>query len=112
MRAGYSDPNIGRQLITIPHVAARVQELEKAALAANALTPDFVLAILRKEAEGKGPDTNSSARIKAAELIGKHLTMWRDKEAERDDGKVLVNLAFQPLTPDEIEGARQETARG
>jgi hypothetical protein len=41
-----------------------------------------VLERLEREADGLGPDTNSPARIKAAELIGKHIGMWREGEGD------------------------------
>ena len=43
------------------------------------ITADKVLARLDVESKGEGPDTSASARIKASELLGKHLGLFTDK---------------------------------
>ena len=70
-RAGYSDPNYGRQLITHPNVKRAIDD----ALVENAkrarITADEVIDGLAGIAQD--PDATTSARVRAYELLGKHL---------------------------------------
>lgn len=55
---------------------------------------DFVLNRLMEEAEGSGPDSNASARIRATELLGKHIGMFVDRHQVEHSGgaRVIVEL--------------------
>ena len=48
------------------------------------MTADDVLERLGIESKGEGPDTSATARIRAAELTGKHLGMFVEKVETKD----------------------------
>lgn len=82
IRAGYSERTAhttGHENLRKPEVAAAVQEAMRERAESTAVTAEMVLERLRTEAEGLGPDTSASARIRASELLGKHLGMFTDK---------------------------------
>lgn len=110
-RAGYSDPNIGRQLITKPNVAdaiaVRMSEREKR----TEITQDYVLTTIRNTIErcsqaepvtdSEGNPTgeyrfDASAVLKGCELLGKHMAMWTDKQTlQNGDGSAIsINVTF------------------
>ena len=81
-RAGYSDPNIGRQLITKPNVAEAIESAQKDREARTLITQDAVLARLWAEAtltEDKGG--TQSGRVSALNIVAKHLGMLTDRLA-------------------------------
>lgn len=87
IRAGYSEKGAtvrGSELLAIRKVADRVAELSGVKAERAALDAQTVLEGLLMEARGEGPDTASSARLRAWELVGKHLGMWRES---KEDGK-------------------------
>ena len=76
-RAGYASPG---NLMAHPMVLARIAELKAARSARVSLKADDVLAGLHAEAtKGDMNDPNPS-RIRAWELIGKHLGMFVDRK--------------------------------
>lgn len=132
-RAGYKDPNIGRQLITKNNVSAAIESAMQNRQKRTEITQDMVIAELAKlgffdvrkmfDKNGKPLDisqldddtaaalvgldvqdvTDSDGnftgyikkykmadKIKALELLGKHLGAW-DKQESRENG-VLVDL--------------------
>lgn len=87
-RAGYRDPNIGRQLITKNNVSAYLAELMQKRSARTGIAADEVIAELKKvalsDAEIKGSD-----KLKALELLGKHLGLFT---SGADDSAALKKL--------------------
>ena len=77
-RAGYKNPEIGRQLITNHNVSSAIQAALKAREKRTEVTQDYVITKLREIAEkdaSDGPDSDLkySSKIKALELLGKHV---------------------------------------
>ncbi|MBQ9460247.1 MAG: terminase small subunit [Oscillospiraceae bacterium] len=112
-RAGYKDPNKGRQLVTKSNVSAEIQAAMKQRSRRSEITQDRVLNELASVAFGEGSDENGSPlrvgnKIKALELLGKHLGMFdKDRRAESDDaaetGVVVMPPVMPPTQPPEIE---------
>ena len=102
-RAGYKDPNIGRQLITKNNVAAAIQKAQLRVQKRTEITQDMVVEKLAEIALGKATDfavegypivegakNKTSSQLRALELLGKHLGMFSDKppaekQPERND---------------------------
>jgi phage terminase small subunit len=82
IEAGYSpagaEPN-GSKLIRNNKVAARIEHLKQTAAEKSLISAEWVLERLQAEALGLGPDTTSSARTKATELLGKYLSMFTER---------------------------------
>jgi phage terminase small subunit len=94
-RAGYKKPNKqGPRLL----VNVGIQEAIVAAKAERAcrckLSATWVIRRLRKEATARGPNASPSARVRALELLGKHLGLFPDRH------QVEVG---QPLTVEIVE---------
>ena len=104
-RAGYSDPNIGRQLITKNNVAAAIAAGQAKRSERTEITQDYVLASIMDTMERckqavpvtyqngdpvmiDTPDGDivpaykfdAPAVLKGAELLGRHLAMFTDKK--------------------------------
>lgn len=89
--AGYSDPAYGRQLITLPNVAVAIDKVRQRRAARLKLTADEILENLAGIARGEvsmKQETASgmltvaptySERIRALELVAKHLGMFTEK---------------------------------
>ena len=76
-RAGYKNPEIGRQLITNNNVSSAIQAALKAREKRTEVTQDYVIAKLREIVEkdaSDGPDSELkyANKIRALELLGKH----------------------------------------
>lgn len=97
-RAGYSDPNYGRQLITFPNVAAAVTKAQEKRAKRVELDQDWVLNGLKEEAEFHGEGTSHSARVRARELIGKHVGMW--SEVGSRDNPLTIEFVVVTAAPD------------
>jgi phage terminase small subunit len=81
-RAGYSprtSDRTGYELLRKPEIHTAVQQAQQERAKATHITAEMVLERLRIEAEGQGPDTTSAARIRAAELLGRHIGILTDK---------------------------------
>ena len=82
IRAGYSphtaNPQASRLLSKVTIQDAVHEGFITRSLRTN-VNQDFVLERLKVESHGDGEDTTSAARIRATELIGKHLGMFTDK---------------------------------
>ena len=78
-RAGLS-PGTGSQLMAHPKVLARIEELKAARSARVNLKADDVLAGLHAEATKGDMNEPNPSRIRAWELIGKHLGMFVDRK--------------------------------
>ena len=82
IRAGYSENGAsvtGTRLLANPKIQAVLQERRGEVSERAAITAADVLKMLQREATAGDVDQPNSARIKAQELIGKHLGMFTDK---------------------------------
>ena len=83
IRAGYSEARaseIGYQLLQKTPVTAEIEKAQAERSKRVEVTQDDVIRLLYREAEGEGADTTSSARVRATELLGRHLNLF---EADR-----------------------------
>lgn len=98
-RAGYSErraAEIGYQLLQKTTVAAAIHAAQAKREKRTEIKADDVLRRLATEMDGEGPDTTSSARIRAAELLGKHLGILKDKiEIDPGDKWLRVREALR-----------------
>lgn len=82
LRAGYSErraAEIGWQLLQKTTIQTTIQTRRAEQSQRTQITADWVLTRLREEAT-PGEDTGfSPARVKALELLGKHLVLFTDK---------------------------------
>ena len=91
-RAGYKNPEIGRQLITKNNVAAARAAAIKKREKKTEITAEYVLRNLKKIAEksmGYSDAPHQQAATKALELLGKHLGMFR--ESVQMDGELRIH---------------------
>lgn len=78
-RAGYSDPNYGRQLITHPNVAPEIAARMKALSEKADVTTEEIVAGLKKEATREDDDASHAARVSAWAHLGKYRGMFTDR---------------------------------
>lgn len=81
----------GAEWRTIPDIEERVAYLMQkgADHVKGTEIPDIVQGILN-EALGLGSDTNSSARVKAWELLGKYRGMWNEKQEHTGEINIRI----------------------
>lgn len=98
-RAGYKNPEIGRQLITNHNVSSAIQAALKAREKRTEVTQDYVISKLREIAEkdaSDGPDSDLkySSKIKALELLGKHVGAFdgSTKNDKNEPVKVIIDV--------------------
>ncbi len=96
-RAGYKDPNIGRQLITKNNVSEAIQAEKAARSQRTELTQDYVLGKLKAIADREASDAPDSElkvsnQLRALELLGKHLGAF----VERLDTDATVRIVLSP----------------
>lgn len=98
-RAGYKNPEIGRQLITNHNVSSAIQAALKAREKRTEVTQDYVITKLREIAEkdaSDGPDSDLkySSKIKALELLGKHVGAFdgSTKNDKNEPVKVIIDV--------------------
>ncbi len=98
-RAGYKDPNIGRQLITKNNVSDAIQAAMKQREQRTEITQDYVVGKLKAIANKKASDAPDSelkysSQIKAIELLGKHVGAFEPKEkAHAEDGvRIIIDV--------------------
>jgi phage terminase small subunit len=97
--AGYTakDRDAGASAIASnPKVAAFIEKHMQAAAEKALVTPEYVIERLRIESEGTGPDTSSSARTKATELLGKYLGMFTERQEVTMKSDIIVDLRVLP----------------
>lgn len=114
LRAGYSRPASGRNLIAKPHVLAAINRERRKRSKRTEITADMVLQRLWQIANAAPDDATvwgtrttqagthvpfqASAQVKALELCGQHLGMFRggaDDELEDEDAppvRLSINL--------------------
>lgn len=94
-RAGYSEStagSIGFENLQKPEIAAAITEGRNAQQERTEITADLVLRRLVEESSGE----THSGRIRALELLGKHLAMFTDRRSDEFGGEPA-----QALTADE-----------
>ena len=81
-RAGYAGNNAdvnGPRLLGNDRIAEAIAKGQEERRQRTHATQDDVVRILTREAEGQGQDTNSSARVQAAQWLGKHHGMFIER---------------------------------
>ncbi len=104
-RAGYSTKTaewIGPQLLGKSHVSEAIQKALEERRERVQIDADYVLARLKEEGEFTGEGSSHSARVRALELLGKHVGLFplRGNLSFSLDGQLDVNHATM------IEGRR------
>ena len=95
IRAGYSakTANVaGSRLLADVKVAAEVAKNEAETAERVSITVDNVLDMLKREANAGKKSVPNQARIRAQELIGKHIGMFKDR----------MEFSFEKLSPEEL----------
>lgn len=107
-RAGYSVKSENTATVNASRLLsnAKVQAAVKLAMDERAkrvaVTQDYVIRMLQDEAEFHGEGSSHAARIRAIELLGKHLGMFRDKSNDQDGGdEPITILNYVQLQPGE-----------
>lgn len=98
LAAGYSESYAKRRcglLLKRPHVAARIQELEKAMGMQVKLSPEEIVWNLRKVFTDAYRDRKYADANKALELLGKAIGMWTERTVSR--------VEYVNMTDDEIK---------
>jgi phage terminase small subunit len=84
-RAGYTvrNDNVagveGHRLLNTPKIAAVIASARQRQQTRTGLTADWVLNKLLEEAQFTGNGSSQSARIRATELLGKHLGLFKEQ---------------------------------
>lgn len=94
-RAGYKDPNIGRQLITKNNVSEAIQKAMADRRERTEVTQDYVIRKLKEIADKDASDAQESDlkysnKIKALELLGRHVEAFEPKTDSVTDREVRV----------------------
>jgi hypothetical protein len=96
--AGYLRGDTGRALLKRPHVRAAVERRMRERRERLKLSQDYVIERLIKEAECDAAEGNATARVRALELLGKHLGMfWDRQEVVQRSEVVYVEVAGNPV---------------
>lgn len=106
IKAGYSEKTaeqIGYQLLQKTSVAEAITKAQKRREKRTDITADKVL----QELASIGFDDEkerTSDRLKALELIGKHLTMFTDRVDLKGDVNAAITFKFERLDGDDLMG--------
>jgi len=93
IRAGYKEKNayqVGSENLRKPQIQQALQEAREAREKASMITAEWVLKEISKIAENE--EEAARDRLKALELIGKHLGMW---EKRQDEDAQSVKVTFE-----------------
>jgi phage terminase small subunit len=93
IRAGYKPKNAaqtGAENLKKPQIQAAIQEAREAREKSSMITAEWVLKEISKIAEN--PEEAARDRLKALELIGKHLGMWEQREKAETQG---IRVTFE-----------------
>ncbi len=99
IRAGYKNPEIGRQIITKNNVSEYLNSLMKKRSENTGVTAEKVvkelesIAFIETEITGK-------EKIKALELLGKHLGMFSEKKNEDISSESETPMLYKALEDD------------
>lgn len=101
-RAGYKDPNIGRQLIAKNNVSEAIRAGKAARSQRTELTQDYVLAKLKAIAELEASDAQDShlkfsSKLKALELLGKHLGAFTERVEQDATVRIVLSPELEEL---------------
>ena len=103
-RAGYKSAEIGRQLITKNNVMEYINKLREEQSKRTEINADIVLKELKRialiDAEISGKE-----KIKALELLGKHLGMFNERKEESDNNSEII---FNIVPASQKEVSREE----
>jgi hypothetical protein len=93
-RAGYKHPNVqGPRLLVNVGVAQALEAAQAKASAKAGLTHQYVINGLKREAENHDEGSSASARVRALELLGKHLGMkFTDTAKHEHEGIIEVRI--------------------
>lgn len=92
-RAGYA-PATAARLLRKPHIRAAIKRRMDERKERLKLSEEYVINRLIKEAEYEGEAGNATARVRALELLGKHLGMfWDRQETVQRSEVVYVEVA-------------------
>lgn len=96
-RAGYKHPDIGRRIINSPRVSAVIQQARQECQERLILDQMYVINKLREIAEtpaSDGPDSELrvSNKLKALELLGKHLGAFDGKQSGSEEVRIIDDL--------------------
>ena len=69
----------GHKLLGRPDVAAAIAEAMRERTDRAKIDGDWIVERLRQEAEGRGDGCTHSGRVRALELLGRHLGMFQDR---------------------------------
>jgi len=111
-RAGYSQATAhvqGPRLLANVGVAARIAELQKAAAQRNEVTLDEVIFMLRKSYEDAKVAKQHGPAVRAAELLGKTLGMFRDRVLVDDMARLTDDQLIDALAKGDPQ--REQAAR-
>lgn len=100
-RAGYSEKNadkIGSELLGKTRVSQAIQEAIQDRQSRTEVTQDYVIEKLKEIADKDASDAQDSdlkysSKIKALELLGKHLGAWEPKDKQQTAVEDLSPLA-------------------
>ena len=112
-RSGYKDPNIGRQLITKNNVSDAIQRAISDRQERTEVSQDYVIRKLKEITDKDASDAQDSDlkyanKIKALELLGKHVGAWEPKdndpkeEIEEDDLSRSLREHAKRLKSDDV----------
>lgn len=93
IRAGYSVKSadkIGSQLLGKAGVSQAIEAAQTRRKERTELTQDWVVERLRAEADDHSEDATHSARIRALELLGKHLGMFVDRVEVKQTARLVI----------------------
>lgn len=76
---GNSSDSAASRLLRNVKIQEAIAEGRRGVQQRTAITVDWIVNKLHEEAEYRGEGASHSARVKATELLGKHIGMWPDK---------------------------------
>lgn len=82
IRAGYSERtarSVGHENLTKPDIQAAILDAKLARAERTELTADWVIQRLREEANDRREGASHSARVRALELLGKHMDIFEER---------------------------------
>ena len=87
-RAGYKQPHVqGSRLLSHPAVTHRLQEEQSQRTLQHRISAAEVVSLLEREATD--PSNNGSTRVRALELLGKHLGIFSPRQVEIESNRFL-----------------------